>query len=435
MKTKFNLPEGFTITAHTGCEGTEYNSLESIRVGAQYGEIIEVDLNFTKDKKAVLAHTFAKSDSVPIDDVFALLAELPDKKMNIDVKIAPDLRAVYNSAVKYGVLDRIFFTGIDKLKLEPAKNVTPEIPFYINLTVTRLGMLRKGYIESLIKETKKHSAFGLNTSYKACTKELVDAFHKEGLLVSLYTCNDEKSMVKALSMGADNITTRQPKKLKRLISAIQDDNCTLTAHTGCSGTKDNSLEAMEVGIKNGADIVEFDLRFDKNGVPVLSHDAPKGGEVTLEEAFSFLSKHPEIKANVDVKITTNLKQVEALAEKYGVLSQIFYTGIEEKFVPDAKKESPKIPYFLNLKVNVAPEKQTKEYVLSLVDKVKKCGAIGINFNHKNASQLIVDTFREEGLLVSIWTIKTEKELYKALSLCPDNITTRKPELLKSIILK
>ena len=32
----------------------------------------------------------------------------------------------------------------------------------------------------------------------------------------------------------------------------------------------------------------------------------------------------------------------------------------------------------------------------------------------------------------LYKIKTEKELYKALSLCPDNITTRKPELLGEI---
>ena len=434
MNKKIHLPEGFTITAHTGCEGSEYNSLESIRIGAQYGEIIEVDLNFTKDKKAVLAHTFANKDSVPIDDVFALLSELPGKKMNIDVKIAPDLRAVYNSAVKHGVLDRIFFTGIDKFKLEAAKKATPEIPFYINITVTKLKMRKKGYIEYLISETKKHGAFGLNTSYKACTKELVDAFHKEGLLVSLYTCNDEKSMMKALSMGVDNITTRQPKKLKRLLSTLNGD-CTLTAHTGCSGTKDNSLEAIEAGIQNGADIVEFDLRFDKNGVPVLSHDEPEGGDPTLDDAFTLLSKYPHIKANIDVKITTDLKQVEALAEKHGVLSQIFYTGIEEKDVAAAKKDSPKVSYFLNLKVDVAPKKQTREYILSLVDKVKKNGAVGINMNHKNASELLVDIFRENGLLVSIWTIKTEKELLKALSLSPDNITTRKPELINQLLNK
>lgn len=431
MKMNFPLSEKLTITSHTGCEGTEYNSAESIRVGAQYGSIIEVDLNFTKSGEPVLAHTFAKKSTLSLDGAFKVLSELSDTKMNIDVKIGPDLKKVYELAKKHGVEKRILYTGIEKEKLVSAKRDTPEIPFYYNATVTRLKMLRKGYIDFLVSETKKHGAIGINMSYKPCTKELVDAFHKEGLLVSLYTCNDEKSMLKALSLGADNITTKKPKKLNKIVSSLQGD-CTLTAHTGCSGTQDNSLEAMEVGIKNGADIVEFDLRFDKNNSPVLSHDEPKGGEVTLEEAFDLLSKHPDIKCNVDVKVTTNLKQVEVLAEKYGVLQQIFYTGIEEKFVPAARKDSPKISYFLNMKVNVAPEKQTKDYVLTLVDKVKSCGAVGINFNHKNASELIIDTFHEEGLLVSIWTIKTEKELYKALSLCPDNITTRKPELLGEI---
>lgn len=217
MNNNFPLPKGFTITAHTGCEGTEYNSAESIRVGAKYGEIVEVDLNFTKKNEPVLAHTFAKNDSLPLDDAFSVLAELPNTRMNIDVKVGPNLKAVYDCAVKHGVEDRILYTGIENEKLTAAKRDTPEIPFYLNVTVTRFKMLRKGYIDFLVSETKKHGAIGLNMSYKPCTKALIDAFHKEGLIVSLYTCNSEKAMLKALNLGADNITTRNPKKLRSLI--------------------------------------------------------------------------------------------------------------------------------------------------------------------------------------------------------------------------
>ncbi|MBR2079743.1 MAG: glycerophosphodiester phosphodiesterase [Clostridia bacterium] len=217
MNSKFPLPKGFTITAHTGCEGTEYNSAESIRVGSRYGEIVEVDLNFTKNGDPVLAHTFAKKDSLSLDEAFSVLSELPGTKMNIDVKIGPNLKAVYDCAIKYGVQDRILYTGIEKEKLVSAKRDTPEIPFYLNVTVTRFKMLRKGYIDYLVEETKKHGAIGLNMSYKPCTKALIDAFHKKGLIVSLYTCNSEKAMLKALNLGADNITTRNPKKLKSLI--------------------------------------------------------------------------------------------------------------------------------------------------------------------------------------------------------------------------
>ncbi|MGN1161606.1 MAG: hypothetical protein ACI4SX_05085, partial [Candidatus Fimenecus sp.] len=35
--TKFTLPDDFTVTAHTGCEGTKENSLESIKAGAENG--------------------------------------------------------------------------------------------------------------------------------------------------------------------------------------------------------------------------------------------------------------------------------------------------------------------------------------------------------------------------------------------------------------
>ena len=56
-----------------------------------------------------------------------------------------------------------------------------------------------------------------------------------------------------------------------------------TAHTGCMGTKANSIQSIEAGYKNGASIVEFDLNYDKNGEPVLSHDEPKGNEVTLDD--------------------------------------------------------------------------------------------------------------------------------------------------------
>ena len=43
---------------------------------------------------------------------------------------------------------------------------------------------------------------------------------------------------------------------------------TVTAHTGAMGTPENSLESMRVGFEN-ADIVEFDVRFNADKIPVL----------------------------------------------------------------------------------------------------------------------------------------------------------------------
>lgn len=210
------------------------------------------------------------------------------------------------------------------------------------------------------------------------------------------------------------------------------DNFTYTAHTGCVETKANSLESIDVGVQYGADIVEFDLNFTSEGEPVLSHDEPKGGEVTLDEAFRKISEYKNLKVNVDVKSTVALGKVKALAEKHHILERIFYTGIGEDFVEAVQRDTPDIPYYLNVGVE---KNQSEEYLNSLVKKVKDCGAVGINFNKDNATKKLVDVFHGNGLLVSIWTVNNTADIYRILSYSPDNITTRRPDKIKKILLK
>ena len=209
---------------------------------------------------------------------------------------------------------------------------------------------------------------------------------------------------------------------------------TITAHTGCMNTEENSIESMEKGIENGAKIIEFDVRFLSDGTPVLAHDEPRGNELKLQDAFEFLANHKEIRANVDMKSTDNMMMVQHLAEECGVMEQIFFTGIGMDFLDAVKAGSPKIPYYLN--VDVEKSKNTdKEYLLSLVEKVKDAGAIGINFNYKNASKELVEVFHENELLVSIWTVDDKYNMYKILSFEPDNMTTRNPDKLSEIVNK
>ncbi len=205
-----------------------------------------------------------------------------------------------------------------------------------------------------------------------------------------------------------------------------------TAHTGCMGTEDNSLESIEAAVANGADIVEFDLNFTASGEPVLAHDAPKGSEVTLDEAFKKVSEYDGIYVNVDIKSTAALEKVRPIAEKYGIFDRIFFTGVTDEFLNAVKSNGMDVPYYLNVDVE-SEAKHTEEYLISLVQKVKESGAIGINFNKNNASKALVDTFRANGLLVSIWTVNSEYDMYRIISYAPDNITTRNPDVLRSII--
>lgn len=221
------------------------------------------------------------------------------------------------------------------------------------------------------------------------------------------------------------------KELKDMKNNLPD-GFTYTAHTGCIKTKDNSLEAIAVGIENGADVVEFDLRFLEDGTPVLAHDEPTGKEVTLDEAFKKVSEYDGILVNVDIKVTDNLQAVYPLAKKHGIEDRIFYTGVNAEFVEAVKKDSPEVPYYLNVSVQ-KPRKQTPEYLEELVKEVKESGAIGINFNKDNATKKLVDTFHENDLLVSIWTVNKKSKMLKILFMAPDNITTRRPDKMQDIL--
>lgn len=234
-----------------------------------------------------------------------------------------------------------------------------------------------------------------------------------------------------LAVITQMIKTIQIKCFKKN-TPVMPKGFTVTAHTGCLGTAPNTVDAMEKGVKAGADIVEFDLNFDKNGEPVLSHNEPEEGAVHLREAFKFLAEHKNIKANVDVKDTSNLGTVAKYAKEYGVSDRIFFTGIFAKDVSAVERLCPQIPYYLNYSVSLNGNND-EAYISHIVETVKNSGAIGININYKTASKQLANAFRAEGLLVSLWTVNSKCGFYKVLKLRPDNITTKRPDILCDIL--
>lgn len=215
-------PEGLTVTAHTGCEGTEDNTLESIRAGASAGaDIVEIDLNFMPDGTPVLCHNPPKSKSYPtLDSAFELLREL-EVRMNVDVKSTVNIPEVKSLAQKHGVLDRIFFTGVEETDVEAVKNGAPGTSYYLNVSVSKSKNTDKTYIDSLVRKVKECGAIGINMKYVGCSDMLVEAFRKEGLLVSLWTANSKSVMVRCLCFRPDNITTRKPSELIELMDGAK----------------------------------------------------------------------------------------------------------------------------------------------------------------------------------------------------------------------
>ena len=208
-------------------------------------------------------------------------------------------------------------------------------------------------------------------------------------------------------------------------------NTTITAHTGCMGTKQNSFESIKKGAEY-ADIIEFDLHFLADGTPVLSHDKPEGGEITLREAAKAIAGIESIRVNVDIKSTDNLKEAVKIAKEENIFDRIFYTGVKDEFVEAVRRDTPEVAYYLNVDVSKWRSKNDK-YINSLVEKVKAAGAIGINCKYVNVSQKLVERFQAEGLLVSLWTVDNKRHMIKCSGYKPDNITSRHPDELKKYL--
>lgn len=213
-------------------------------------------------------------------------------------------------------------------------------------------------------------------------------------------------------------------RCNKLSSVVIPSTATVTAHTGCNGTKQNSLESIAVGVQNGAQIVEFDIRFLSDCTPVLAHDEDETvGAVTLFEAFTFASKYPDLRFNVDMKEVDYAENVAALIAEFDLLERAFFTGIEYKDVPTIKEKCPEIPFYLNVGI----KKNRKKTVLDAIEKIQETGAIGANFGYKALSKEVVSLLREAGIAISVYTVDSKWALSYAMQYGVDNITSRRPD--------
>lgn len=94
----------------------------------------------------------------------------------------------------------------------------------------------------------------------------------------------------------------------------------ITAHSGCEGTPDNSLEHIRAAISSGAECFEIDINASPDGTLYLTHDQPDSydGIPLFEECLKLAAEDGKICVNCDVKSEWLKAPVIALAKKYSM---------------------------------------------------------------------------------------------------------------------
>lgn len=228
----------------------------------------------------------------------------------------------------------------------------------------------------------------------------------------------------------------------------------ITAHSGCDGTQQDSLDSVQKGIELGADAVEVDVRQAVDGTLILSHDKPAAGaaRATLEEAMAMVAR-AGIGINCDIKETGAIPGVLALAKKLGLprerliltgsaspplLAQnpgwggeariwmnmeqlmLWYGGTDAQgMYDDAPLDGDWGELFGGLAARLAQ---------SLAQTAQDCRKMGVEvLNVPHFLPGMDDSIRgllALGLGVSVWTANTQQDLDRLLALGVTSITTR-----------
>lgn len=214
----YSLTESFSITAHTGPWELKQNGIPSLRYQLISGaDVIEFDLNLNSEGTAVMAHGDPEKAGGTLDEGFALVSKYYGVKVNVDVKNTGAVRQAQELAIKYGILDRIFYTGVSEGDVPVVRENSPLVPYYLNVSVPS----DLPGCEQLCEKAIALGAEGLNFSYTNYSPELASAAHSRGLLLSVYTVNKLRDLRTCLLYDVDNITTEFPYKLYTLTGRVK----------------------------------------------------------------------------------------------------------------------------------------------------------------------------------------------------------------------
>lgn len=233
------------IGAHTGCDHTPFNSLESLWKGIRLGaDIAEVDIRMARDGTLILLHDdspyiheyafeqlnqqhirsqisplYETLEIVRLEDIL-IIAKQHGILLNLDIKTTAAIEPVVELVRRHDCVEQVYVTGC-------SENITsrhPDIKVVLN-TPTRLTVEEQSnyalYLEKVCNDGEEGHYYGLNMHQDTCRPELVEAAHAKGLAVWVYTVNDLDRMQDFVRSGVDAITTKEVAALVELKKCSQ----------------------------------------------------------------------------------------------------------------------------------------------------------------------------------------------------------------------
>ncbi|SFB05398.1 glycerophosphoryl diester phosphodiesterase [Cohnella sp. OV330] len=222
----------------------------------------------------------------------------------------------------------------------------------------------------------------------------------------------------------------------------------ITAHTGCMGTPDNSVESARAGLSLGADIIEDDIRVTRDGVLVLSHDdrvvladgrIASLSRLTLQELNEGLAAPivrletvldllvggaGQARMNLDLKTDDCVEPVMALIRRRDIADRVLLTGCEYGRAVRANDADGGIAKLLNVDIGRFRTSVYAEAARTACEEALHAGCFGLNVPYQLALPELLALASDRGLSVFVWTVGEAQEMRKYAELGVRSITTR-----------
>ncbi|WP_215449225.1 MULTISPECIES: glycerophosphodiester phosphodiesterase [unclassified Streptomyces] len=217
---------------------------------------------------------------------------------------------------------------------------------------------------------------------------------------------------------------------------------TAVAHRGAPYRhRENTLDSLRAGLELGADVVEFDVRTTRDGVPVLLHDSTLNRLWEVDRPLAALSAAelrgltadgvPTLadallategsRVMVDLPGAVNLRavrQILGVVRDCDAEDRVYYSA-DPRTVLAVRASAPTAELALTWKTSAPPRP-------ALLDAIRPRW---LNYRFGLLTRPLTDRVHRDGYLLSAWTPDTRRSMRRLLSWGVDSITTNRVDAL------
>jgi glycerophosphoryl diester phosphodiesterase len=161
----------------------------------------------------------ARDPEFTIASLAEVLAEFPEVILNLDLKqsapvVAPYEQAVADLLAEYGRTDDVIVTSFDDSVTETFRGFAPDIPTSAGTATT--AAFYQAIVHDEPPPAMSAVAFQVPERYGdvlIVDQRFVDAAHRHGVAVHVWTVNDTESMDRLIDLGVDGIISDVPTEL------------------------------------------------------------------------------------------------------------------------------------------------------------------------------------------------------------------------------